>query len=641
MLRAAVRYLYDNEEQKITFSGELDGIWAKKNWLSVGGRIRLGGFVRFTDERFQQEGVLVRIVGIKDYINSPYSPKIELSNETVTAGLVSTIKTLEAQEVVMENDKREMIQFTKRRFRDAQETSEMLAEAFKDAFTEGISPVTVNTMQLLVGDERLQFQFVHPLTKVPISHIVTWNSDTRKLFAEDGCIQHMTLGIDSLCPTHDESEYRYYTMPPYVSPVLEDGSVKYYLYARVPEGAAGKTVRGTFLLETSTHDFHEGNYYWLLYGVLNSEYMGERSFVTLHGFTEILPGRITTDRIVSTDGKNIIDLQTAFMQLGDALQYNKDGDQTLWLKFLAAENSSLGGWILKNDLLISQKGTVNGIERDYDTVEEGETFVPYVSLDGRTGAIRQADNIVIDTDGIALLNDKGEIACNIKNSSVGSIKGNAAGDKSEAFSFSRPQYLPYGTEGGKLEQTFELARIDLGSYLEEDTITYTHADLSFQVPRRAGYSSEPQIYCPFALMKATLMKGATAMQTLASVNMATRTPGGSQVTLAHDTPKTTVIDADSIGRYYVSISLSFELESETSATLTDLYVHGTLSYSYSRHGSVKTIIGNDGFYTSWKANQYIHAQRESILLRHGLHAIRLSENGLQKSHDGGDTWQDL
>ena len=46
----------------------------------------------------------------------------------------------------------------------------------------------------------------------------------------------------------------------------------------------------------------------MLVGILNSEYEGERSFVELYGFTEILPGRITTDRIVSTDGKTYFDL---------------------------------------------------------------------------------------------------------------------------------------------------------------------------------------------------------------------------------------------------------------------------------------------------------------------------------------------
>ena len=49
-------------------------------------------------------------------------------------------------------------------------------------------------------------------------------------------------------------------------------------------------------------------YYHLLVGVLNSEYDSERSYVSLYGFSEILPGRITTDKIVSSDGKTYFDL---------------------------------------------------------------------------------------------------------------------------------------------------------------------------------------------------------------------------------------------------------------------------------------------------------------------------------------------
>lgn len=45
-------------------------------------------------------------------------------------------------------------------------------------------------------------------------------------------------------------------------------------------------------------------YYHLLVGILNSEYDGERSYVSLYGFSEILPGRITTDKIVSSDGQS-------------------------------------------------------------------------------------------------------------------------------------------------------------------------------------------------------------------------------------------------------------------------------------------------------------------------------------------------
>ena len=129
MFRKGVKYLFDNEETKFTFSGELDGIWSKKDWVNIGGKIRLGGYIRFSDERFQKEGVLVRITGIKDYINKPYSPELELSNNTVGTSFSTKLKELESTEVIAEDYRREALQFTKRRFRDAQETMKMLEEA--------------------------------------------------------------------------------------------------------------------------------------------------------------------------------------------------------------------------------------------------------------------------------------------------------------------------------------------------------------------------------------------------------------------------------------------------------------------------------------------------------------------------------
>lgn len=92
MFRAAVKCLFDNEDLKFTFTGELDGIWSKKDWVNIGGRIKLGGYIRFSDEQFQKDGVLVRITGIKDYINKPHSPVIELSNTTVSGSVSINIE---------------------------------------------------------------------------------------------------------------------------------------------------------------------------------------------------------------------------------------------------------------------------------------------------------------------------------------------------------------------------------------------------------------------------------------------------------------------------------------------------------------------------------------------------------------------
>lgn len=306
MFRAAAKYLFDNEDLKFTFTGELDGIWSKKDWVNIGGHIKLGGYIRFSDNQFQKDGVLVRITGIKDYINKPHSPVIELSNTTVSGSVSSTLNDLKSEEVIVDDLHRDAIQFTKRRFRDAKETISMLEEALLDNFTNSINPIAVQTMSMLVGDESLQFRFVNSKTSpVPVTHRIVYDNETKQLTAEAGIIQHMTLGINTVSASHKVSEYKFWDMTAYTSAVLDDGKKKYYLYAKVSKTAQ----TGVFILSENAIKL-EGvsGFYHLLVGVLNSEYNEERSFVTLYGFTEILPGRITTDKIVSTDGNTYFDL---------------------------------------------------------------------------------------------------------------------------------------------------------------------------------------------------------------------------------------------------------------------------------------------------------------------------------------------
>lgn len=338
MFRAAVKYLFDNEEQKFTFTGELDGIWSKKDWLNIGGRIKLGGYILFSDEQFQKDGVLVRITGVKDYINKPYSPVIELSNTTVSGGVSSTLNELKSEGVVMEDLHRASIQFTKRRFRDAKETISMLEDALLENFTNSINPIAVQTMSMLVGDESLQFRFVNSKTNpVQVAHSITYDIEAKQLSAEAGIIQHMTLGIASISSAHKASEYKYWNMSAYTSGRLDDGSKKYYLYAKVSRTAQ----TGSFILsETAIKMEAVSGFYHLLVGVLNSEYDGVRSFVTLYGFSEVLPGRVTTDRVVSGDGNSFFDFVANALKLGDKLSYNVNGDGELKIKGTIVQSQS-------------------------------------------------------------------------------------------------------------------------------------------------------------------------------------------------------------------------------------------------------------------------------------------------------------
>lgn len=338
MFRQAVKSLFDSEETKFTFTGDLDGIWAKKDWLNIGGRIKLGGYIKFSDERFQKDGVLVRITGIKDYINKPHSPSLELSNETKSASFSSKLKQLESEEVVIEDNHREAIQFTKRRFRDAKETMSMLEASLLENFTQSISPIAIQTMQMLVGDESLQFRFVSSKTNpTQVSHTINYDQEKKTLKAAAGLIQHLTLGVSSLSSSHKPEEYLYWNVEEFESARLEDGSKKYYLYAKVSKTAD----KGVFFLSESAKKLNGvDGHYCLLVGVLNSEYNGERSFATLYGFTEILPGRVTTDRVVSGDGNSYFDMLANAMKLGDALDFNSAGDGKLRIKGTIVQSQS-------------------------------------------------------------------------------------------------------------------------------------------------------------------------------------------------------------------------------------------------------------------------------------------------------------
>ena len=319
LLRKAVKHLYSHEDPKFSFTGTLDGIWAKRNWENVGGRLKIGAFILFSDKQFQPEGVAVRIVGIKDYINTPHSPEIELSNAPVSSSFGTTLKALESAAVAVDEKHREALQYSKRRFRDAQETAEMIGAALSDRFTNAISPAAVQTMSLLVGDESLQFRFVGSRTNpTAVPHVVTYNAKTKTVNAASGILQHLTLGIRTVSSKHSPSEYRFWDVAAFTSGRLDDAAKKYYLYVRAPRNGN----RAEFVLKESPVDFEsDAANYHLLVGVLNSEYDGDRSFAPLYGFSEVLPGRITTDRVATSDGRSFFDLAAGEMRLGDSLVY--------------------------------------------------------------------------------------------------------------------------------------------------------------------------------------------------------------------------------------------------------------------------------------------------------------------------------
>lgn len=390
MFRETAKALYEKEDVKFTFTGELQGMWAKRNWLKVGGKLVVGGYVLFSDNQFAPEGIPIRITGIKDYPTSPYSPTIELSNDVQGKSLSSTIDEIQNGNVIVENNDKEIIRFTKRRFRDAVETMKMLEDALLENFTSSITPITVQTMAMLVGDESLQFRFVDSSLR-PIQYHITYNQETKQIIAPATILQHMTLGIDTITSDRSKTEYKHWNIKGYTSPVLDQLSQQYYFYAKVPTG----TGEGEFVLSPTAIGMDDvSGFYHLLVGLLNSEYDGERSFVTLYGFTEVLPGRITTDKIVSADGTTYFDLANSV--IGGRIKFRSTNGTEKDLSEFEDDFSKLkddavlketiieGGY-LKNDLIDTNNLVVQNIyskNGNFQTTEDGKIKAKGADIEG-------------------------------------------------------------------------------------------------------------------------------------------------------------------------------------------------------------------------------------------------------------------
>ena len=320
MMKEACKYMYENRADLFTFTGDLDGIWAKKQWVNVGGRLKMGAYIHFSDTEFQRTPIAIRIVGLKEYVNNPYSPQIELSNKVQGQSFSSEIRKLQNQEVYFGEMNKKAISETKRSWRNALETIKQVEEAFPE-YTKSIIPATVQTMMALVGNKSGQFAFVANKTNpITVPHTLYFDRNNKQINAGSGWIKHYTLGTTDIKPSHSAADYKYWYVSQFVSGRLDDKAKSYYLYIK-----ANKAIEtAEFVLsETKIGMEQEAGFYHFLYATVNSEYDGERGIAQLNGFTEITGGQMVTNRIASGNGQQFIALYDDRIEINAHLQISE------------------------------------------------------------------------------------------------------------------------------------------------------------------------------------------------------------------------------------------------------------------------------------------------------------------------------
>ena len=419
MMKEACKYLYENRADLFTFTGDLDGIYAKKHWANIGGRLKMGAYINFSDTEFQRTPVPIRIVGLKEYVNNPYSPQIELSNKVQGHSFASEMRKLQNQEVYFGELNKRTQSLTKRSWRDAQETIKQIEAAFPE-YTKSIVPATVQTMMALIGNKATQFAFVFSKTNpITVPHALYFDKNTKQINAGSGWLKHFTLGTTDINPNRDANSYKYWNISAFVSGRLDDKAKTYYLYIK-----ASKTAEtGEFVLSENKIDIEqEAGYYHFLYATINSEYEGERGIAKLNGFTEITGGQIKTDKITSGNGEQYIHLFDDHIEIKANLKIT-EGNKTEIKQLVSPDllslenrlkssikNIQIGGRNLitdsKNERYKEYKGTVE----DYiyygivgGTLEKNTTYT--LSLEYKSENLRNVEMFFIN-EGVSQVHGK-------------------------------------------------------------------------------------------------------------------------------------------------------------------------------------------------------------------------------------------
>ncbi len=235
---------------------------------------------------------------------------------------------------------------TKRNWEDIMQTKEALENAQLDEFTESIAPITVNTMQMIVGTRNLQFDFINSLTDDAKVSPGLYINESGQLVCPKSVIKHYTLfGPESVKPNTSIKYYARWTIQGedgegYTLLNLDEEDKPYYIYLRVPttnfdsytdefvaehitEDPKGQYIGNWFAsIESHAIDELEGYAYLLVALVTGSNSEG-RSIGYLNGFTEILPGQITAYVFKTADGNQYLDFLNERFKIGDDDEYMK------------------------------------------------------------------------------------------------------------------------------------------------------------------------------------------------------------------------------------------------------------------------------------------------------------------------------
>lgn len=325
--KAATKYLYDMIQSKAVYTIKSNVInfedFARKDTrfalMPIGQQI----IVRYSDSAASE---VLRVTKIESALDIPEEMTITASAKNDKTGAIAMLveqvetnkRTTEEKIVTAERSAKS---FAERTLSQVSETITQVNNYFTN-YSQGITPASVVTMQLVAGDESLQFVFAEDWQfKKLISPDISYDKDNQRFqlrYWSDNIpwfyLKHMTLGVDGImtADSADKQRKAWKMHNLYTTYQNDEGAAFAYLKCPVNTDAssAETMAEAELLLSTERMLISDGSFYYLLLGFLNApDSEGNRSFAQMYGYTEVLPGRVTTEKIVSDDGKTYFNLK--------------------------------------------------------------------------------------------------------------------------------------------------------------------------------------------------------------------------------------------------------------------------------------------------------------------------------------------
>lgn len=279
-----------------------------------------GDYVPIKDTRFGVQKN-IRIQKVERNLLLRHDYHLTISDTATVDVITQSVVDTQNHEVIIINNQLRDLSKKRRGWRTTEELRTMVFDTDGYFDTDNFRANSIDTNMLTVGSKSQQFV----LSGVVIQP--NYGGNANRIVISAGSLVHLTI---------NENSARLWNLT--ASDTTMGNTTGYYLYAR----CAKSGDNGIWLVTQTRYQADPGgDYYYFLVGIIGSAYDASgghtayRDFTTTYGFTRINGNTITTGKIVTDDGYNYLDLDSAKFRIGDAnssMDYNVTAQNQLTMR---------------------------------------------------------------------------------------------------------------------------------------------------------------------------------------------------------------------------------------------------------------------------------------------------------------------